>query len=785
MADDRYRAHRAVKALLEALAAQHRLVLVLDDLHWSDDASLELIGALLRRGLDRPVLLALAYRPGQAPQRLLAALVGRRGHPAAARAAQRGRVGDAPRGGRGRREPGRGPVPQQRRQPVLPRAAACAPGPLPSPTRGAGERQRDPARGHRRAGRGAGGAGLRLAAADRRRGDHGRAVRARSRTGRGAARRRAPPSTRSTTCSSATSSGPTDVPRWFVLPAPARPADGLRDDPARAGGSRRTRAPPRSSGASARPRPIARGTSSSAPRPGDEEAIALLIAAGEQAAPRAPATAARWFEAALRLLQGRRSRAPGRRPRRARLGVALHGRARPQPRAAARGRRPPPRRRPRPPRRARRDVRRGRALARPPRGGARPADPRVGRAPRRRRPGGGGAAGRAGGRRAVPRGLRRGRGAGDEVAGDRAGARRRRADGGRCGGADAGGGGAGPRGRRGGAPRGGARGARAALRRGARAAPGGALQPVLGGELPRALRHGGRARRPRARHRARDRRGADDRAAHAGQGVPVRDAGAHGRDDRAVRDRARGGAARAQPALPLLGAVRARLGPLLRGRPGRRDRRLRGERRARAPHARRDDALDRRRPGLGARDRAARGRRARARGGAPLPGRRRGAGAHGAGRSAASTGRSSCVLELQRGDLAARRGARGRVRGRRGADRAPAARRRSRSAGARRCSSRRATTPRAAASARASAQDADAIGAGLQAAYSRLLLGQVLAAAGERDEAIAVLRAAERALDGFGSIRPRDEARRELRRARRTDRGARAGDACGAPASTR
>ena len=51
-------------------------MLVLDDLHWSDDASLELIGALLRRGLDRPVLLALAYRPGQAPQRLLAALSG-------------------------------------------------------------------------------------------------------------------------------------------------------------------------------------------------------------------------------------------------------------------------------------------------------------------------------------------------------------------------------------------------------------------------------------------------------------------------------------------------------------------------------------------------------------------------------------------------------------------------------------------------------------------------------------------------------------------------------------
>jgi DNA-binding NarL/FixJ family response regulator len=76
VADDRFRAHRAVKALLEALAAHRGLVLVLDDLHWSDDASLELIGSLLRRGLGRPVLLALAYRPGQAPQRLLAALAG-------------------------------------------------------------------------------------------------------------------------------------------------------------------------------------------------------------------------------------------------------------------------------------------------------------------------------------------------------------------------------------------------------------------------------------------------------------------------------------------------------------------------------------------------------------------------------------------------------------------------------------------------------------------------------------------------------------------------------------
>ena len=35
---------------------------------------------------------------------------------------------------------------------------------------------------------------------------------------------------------------------------------------------------------------------------GDEQAIAQLIAAGADAAPRAPAAAVRWFEAALRLL---------------------------------------------------------------------------------------------------------------------------------------------------------------------------------------------------------------------------------------------------------------------------------------------------------------------------------------------------------------------------------------------------------------------------------------------------------------------------------------------------
>ena len=74
VADERYRSHRAIRTLLALLAADRPLVLVLDDLHWSDAASIELIGALLRRGPRARVLFALAFRPSQASGRLSAAL---------------------------------------------------------------------------------------------------------------------------------------------------------------------------------------------------------------------------------------------------------------------------------------------------------------------------------------------------------------------------------------------------------------------------------------------------------------------------------------------------------------------------------------------------------------------------------------------------------------------------------------------------------------------------------------------------------------------------------------
>jgi DNA-binding NarL/FixJ family response regulator len=71
---ERYRSHRAVRALLEHLASTQALVLVLDDLHWADSASIELLGALLRRPPAAPVLFALAVRPRQVPERLSTAL---------------------------------------------------------------------------------------------------------------------------------------------------------------------------------------------------------------------------------------------------------------------------------------------------------------------------------------------------------------------------------------------------------------------------------------------------------------------------------------------------------------------------------------------------------------------------------------------------------------------------------------------------------------------------------------------------------------------------------------
>jgi ATP/maltotriose-dependent transcriptional regulator MalT len=71
---ERYRSHRAARELLERLTATSPLVLVLDDIHWADSASVELLGSLLRNPPDASVLIVMAIRPRQAPERLAATL---------------------------------------------------------------------------------------------------------------------------------------------------------------------------------------------------------------------------------------------------------------------------------------------------------------------------------------------------------------------------------------------------------------------------------------------------------------------------------------------------------------------------------------------------------------------------------------------------------------------------------------------------------------------------------------------------------------------------------------
>ncbi len=73
--DERYRTHRAVGDLLDGLATARPIVVALDDVHWADDASLELIAHLLHRRPSGRVLLALALRPAPAHPRLDAALI--------------------------------------------------------------------------------------------------------------------------------------------------------------------------------------------------------------------------------------------------------------------------------------------------------------------------------------------------------------------------------------------------------------------------------------------------------------------------------------------------------------------------------------------------------------------------------------------------------------------------------------------------------------------------------------------------------------------------------------
>ena len=72
--DERYHVLRAVRTLLNRMASAEPLVLALDDLHWADASSVDLLSHLLHRGFEQPVLLLLASRPAQSPPRLLSSI---------------------------------------------------------------------------------------------------------------------------------------------------------------------------------------------------------------------------------------------------------------------------------------------------------------------------------------------------------------------------------------------------------------------------------------------------------------------------------------------------------------------------------------------------------------------------------------------------------------------------------------------------------------------------------------------------------------------------------------
>jgi DNA-binding NarL/FixJ family response regulator/RecA/RadA recombinase len=72
--DERYRVNRAVRELLERLAATKPLVLILDDLHWADPASVDLLLSLVHRPPSASVLTVVARRPHKGAARLTTGL---------------------------------------------------------------------------------------------------------------------------------------------------------------------------------------------------------------------------------------------------------------------------------------------------------------------------------------------------------------------------------------------------------------------------------------------------------------------------------------------------------------------------------------------------------------------------------------------------------------------------------------------------------------------------------------------------------------------------------------
>ena len=337
LADERYRAHRAVRTLLERLAEPNALVLVLDDLHWGDTASIELIAALLRRGPDGARAARLRVPAAARP-------------PSACRPRwpcrrSADRAGAAERGARRRscsadwtprsvadiyRHGGGNPFYLEQLARASDEGSCWRPG-------GGGDGGRAcrppwPRRWPRSSSRCPAGARRCWTPRPWRASRSSPTWRPRSPSCR---RPRASP--RSTICWPSDLVRPTQVPRRFVFRHPlvrravlrvhARrlAARGARPGGRGPGGPRRRR------GRARAPRRAVRGPG----RRGRDRGSCSRPAPTRPA--RAPAAAARWFEAALRLLPAARPRAPGGPARGARVGAALARRARALPRDAPRG----------------------------------------------------------------------------------------------------------------------------------------------------------------------------------------------------------------------------------------------------------------------------------------------------------------------------------------------------------------------------------------------------------------------------------------------------------------
>ena len=67
-ATDRETLHAAVRHAFDAIAARGPVVVFLDDLHWADAATLELLPSLAEAADDRPLLLLGAYRTEEIPR---------------------------------------------------------------------------------------------------------------------------------------------------------------------------------------------------------------------------------------------------------------------------------------------------------------------------------------------------------------------------------------------------------------------------------------------------------------------------------------------------------------------------------------------------------------------------------------------------------------------------------------------------------------------------------------------------------------------------------------------